>query len=496
MSLNRLWLFLAVALPALAAVIAPMSTVDLTYQLRAGREILATGVIPLADTWTFTAAGLPWVDQQWGAQVILALAERLGSWTGLVLLRGLLTAAIFASLVLIARRRAVDPRTTALLVLVAFVVAAPAMALRPQLLGMACFAVVLVLVADRRAHPARLWFVPAVVLVWANVHGSFFLGPVVLGLAWLEDAHERQRSARVTFAVALASGLAACVTPSGPAVWLYAIGLSADPEVTARITEWQPTTIRDVPGLVFFASVAAVALLLARRGRATPWPTLAWLAVFVLIGLYAQRGIAWWPLAAIVAIAGLLEPSPSTPARGEPAAMRRVNLAIAGALIVVGLLFLPVWRPLDPGTRTPVGVLTDAPSGITAALRELTRPGDRVFNPQPWGSWFEYAVPDRRYAIDSRIEFYPPDVWDRYEAIMNGAADWQTELDGLTPDAAVVMDADRSLSDRLQRCAGWVLAYEDDDGSILLRPPAGASRPLPRDCPSPGVEGSIGRRGL
>ena len=36
MSLTRLWLCLAVLLPVLAAIIAPLSTVDLAYQLRAG----------------------------------------------------------------------------------------------------------------------------------------------------------------------------------------------------------------------------------------------------------------------------------------------------------------------------------------------------------------------------------------------------------------------------------------------------------------------------
>ena len=72
MSLNRLWAFLAIALPVLAALIAPMSTVDLTYHLRAGAEILDSGAIPTVDTWTFTAAGQPWFDQQWGAQVVLA----------------------------------------------------------------------------------------------------------------------------------------------------------------------------------------------------------------------------------------------------------------------------------------------------------------------------------------------------------------------------------------------------------------------------------------
>ena len=108
-----------------------------------------------------------------------------------MLLRAALTGLIFGSLFLIGRRRGLVARDAALLALAAFLVSAVALALRPQLIGMALFAIVLVLVTDRRAHPGRLWAIPLIVLVWANIHGSFFLGPVVLGLAWLEDVHDR-----------------------------------------------------------------------------------------------------------------------------------------------------------------------------------------------------------------------------------------------------------------------------------------------------------------
>ena len=50
MSLANLWRVLAVALPALGALIANLPSVDLTYHLRAGEEILTTGSIPTTDT--------------------------------------------------------------------------------------------------------------------------------------------------------------------------------------------------------------------------------------------------------------------------------------------------------------------------------------------------------------------------------------------------------------------------------------------------------------
>ena len=58
--------------PSLASLLAPMSTVDLDLSpARRAPRCWTRGALPSVDTWTFTAAGLPWVDQQWGSQVVL-----------------------------------------------------------------------------------------------------------------------------------------------------------------------------------------------------------------------------------------------------------------------------------------------------------------------------------------------------------------------------------------------------------------------------------------
>ena len=116
---------------------------------------------------------------------------------------------------------------------------------------MTCFAIVLLLVADRRAHPRLLWVVPVLVAIWANVHGSFFLGPLVLGLAWLRGRRTTsvERSASRPGSSRSLAPLAACLTPFGPMVWAYAVGTLDQLQVTGRITEWQATsTLRDPTG--------------------------------------------------------------------------------------------------------------------------------------------------------------------------------------------------------------------------------------------------------
>jgi hypothetical protein len=469
MTLPRLWAFLAVGLPALAAVVAAMSTIDLTYQLRAGNEILANRAIPTVDSWTFTVQGQPWFDQQWGAQVALNAAFDGFGWTGLVLLRALLVGITFGCLCVIARRSGLSARNASLLTLASFVVAAPALALRPQLIGLALFATLLLVLAVRADRPRIVWVIPFIVLVWANIHGSFVLGPLAVGLAWLADFRDRRGPRFELLAVAVVSALAACVTPFGPSVWRYAVGLTADPSVTGRISEWQRTLPTDVPGLLFYASLVGVVALALRRRQNITWPTVLWLVAFALIGVYAVRGIAWWALAVMPPVALLVAGfAPQSAERIGTRVMQRANAVIVALLVFVGVALLPLWRPVDEGTGTPAGLLIDAPSGVTATLKQTVRAGDRVFNPQPWGSWFEFAVPDALVAVDSRVEIFPASVWAAYDLVRAGGPGWQQILDGWRVDLIAVEPGDDAMVARLVT-AGWTILSKDDSGTVLRR---------------------------
>ena len=177
--------------------------------------------------------------------------------------------------------------------------------------------------------------------------------------------------------------------------------------------------------------------------------------------MYAARGEAWWPLAAVPALAGGLITGPASAtetARLDPpdtTLLRRLNLVVVGGIVLVVIALLPIWRPVQPETGVPAAVLTDAPPGITAALADLTEPGDRIFNPQPWGSWFEFALPHTLVAIDSRIELFPAQVWDDYAKVAAGVEGWQAILDGWEVDY-VVVEGDDTLRGAPE-AAGWAV---------------------------------------
>ena len=191
--------------------------------------------------------------------------------------------------------------------------------------------------------------------------------------------------------------------------------------------------------------------------------------MFAAIGLYAQRGLAWWSLAGAVAVIGLLPRGAAAPEPVTTPTLRRLNVVVAAVLVLAGIALLPMWRPMDAGTGVPVGVLTDAPPGVTAALRTAAQPGDHVFNPQPWGSWFEFALPDLKAGLDSRIEFFPTVVWEDYELVVAGGAGWEERLAAWNVAIVVVQAADEAFRDRLI-AAGWSEIYRDADGAILRAP--------------------------
>ena len=426
------------------------------------------------------------MDQQWLSQVLLALGYGAGGWELLAVARAAMVAVSTGLLVAVAMARGAAPRTASILSLAAFMLMASAMALRPQLLGIALFAVLLLLVAVRDRHPRAYLLAPLVVIAWANIHGSFVLGPLVLGYAWAEDMLARRPGATRSLIVFLAGTLATLLNPYGIGVWAYAVGIGANPGVTQMVTEWQRTSPLRMPGaLLYPAAIAAFVLLVRGRSRVS---LAGWglAIVLTLMAVWAERGVAWWAMGMVYLLGGVLaetaprrsqpvedippptaEPGFSTGYLHQARARRasRLNGAIAVLLLVLIVVALPWWRPADPLTGR-VGLLSYAPSGLAAAVRDRATPGARVVAPQNWGSWFEWAAPQALYFADSRFELFPVAVWADYRAIESGGDAAAAVLDRL--EVEVVTAHDDWIAP-----AGWARAYADEQGVIYVRSGAG-----------------------
>ena len=463
--IDVVWACLAVGIPVLASLLSRMDTVDLAYHLRAGQDVLA-GSIPRVDTYTFTAAGSPWLDQQWLAQGILAAVDRVGGWASLAALQALLIGVTFLLLYLAIRSGSATPRTASLLTLGGFLVASPGLALRPQLVALPLFAALLLITVRRDRHPAGLWAAPVLAALCANVHGSFVLFPLVVVLAWLEDVRLRAPGAKRTLLIAVVATAATVLTPFGPRAWSYAFDLSTNPVIRHTITEWAPLTLGSAAGWLAIGCSSRRSPTssdvrpdpLDRSGdpRCVLPPRDERPTGVGVVGHDRARG------------GGRTDRDGSGP-RGSSACVRpgaelpSTAYAIVGVVLAAIVALLPWWRGDDPARLLPKRAIRRHRScGPTPCRHE--DPGVPTV-----GLWFGYANPSDPVFVDSRIEVPPREAWDDYAKVASGDAQWSAMLDRWKVDAIVAPNDWGPVPLLEAPGSGWRVAYRDGESTLFRR---------------------------
>jgi hypothetical protein len=455
------WPYLPWLLPALAVLAAPLQVNDLAYQLRAGRIMWAQHAILRTDGFTYTISGAAWLNQQWGAQVILWGWFWPFGWKGLVALQALLVAASYGLTYRAAagKSAAVVVAAAASLIGFATAVAVPgALAMRPQLLALPLFALSGWIVRNRSQTPRMLLAIPLVGIVWANLHGSFVLLPVLLAIALAADVVDKSPRLRLTALVLAISLVCPLVTPWGLSVYGYVWRLATDPIVRTIISEWQPILAQPsgVPFGVF--CFAASAALWRRRSRLPTVEEALTIIVFTALTLFSARNVVWWSVAIPPAVCGALAGWSPGGAWGRSATWVAIGAVAAG--IVLASIRL--------ATSSPADIRTEAPTGITAWLAD--RPATERIFAEWWAPWFEYALPDRPMFTDARVELFPDRIWHDYFDVVDAQPNWQEQLNGWAIDTVVIASGHHpELVEVLSKDPGWRLAYQDADGMVFIR---------------------------
>ncbi len=456
------------AAAALAAVRLPND--DIWWQVAYGRWILAHHGLPRTDIWSWTAAGHPVVVTEWAFDALMAAAAGTGGGAAawLLALVCYVGAALAALGVLhgLGRNRPL----AALLVLVWLVSFLPLGALLPQLASYGLLAAVWwVLEAARLRGPRRLLLLPPLFVVWANVHGSFFLGWILVALesalAWGPalpgrlSTRFRPATRRWLPLALLGSVAAALCNPYGPHLIAYEWRLTTDPIHNAHIAEFQSPNFHDpflhwmvLPAILL--GLAAVATTGRRR-----LPAREVLAALGLLGgaLVMSRMLPY-ALLGLAAVAAAAARGRRVPVRSAPWWQLAVMLAaLAGA---VALRPPGIW-PVRTGEPVAAVAYVDS-HGL----------GARGFNTYEWGGYLLYGWDGRRQVyIDSRGDLYAQTpVLQRYVDMVDLKSDPGTVLRGENV-AWALLPSGSSLAVVLS-AEGWRPAYADPTATVLLPPAA------------------------
>jgi len=161
---------------------------DFWWHLRTGQYIASHRALPVPDPFAYTTAvAKPTsaaealarqfnLTHEWLAQVLLYAVYRAGSFPSIVLARAAMLACFCALVGLTAYRRRSSFWASMAAAFAAALIAGGFTADRPYQITFLLLALTLALAEWRRG----LWLLPPVFLIWANCHGGFFLGWLVL----------------------------------------------------------------------------------------------------------------------------------------------------------------------------------------------------------------------------------------------------------------------------------------------------------------------------
>src|ERR1700676_3683211 len=157
---------------------------DVWWHLRTGQLIVQTRAVFHTDPYSFTRFGQPWVDHEWLSQILIFGVYRLAGWGGLIVGFGAVIAAAF---LVVFWRCPGRPYIAGVITLLGALASAPSWGVRPQMLTL-LLASVLVLILERSyERPQLLWWTPALMLLWVNLHAGYALGIALMALFLVGD---------------------------------------------------------------------------------------------------------------------------------------------------------------------------------------------------------------------------------------------------------------------------------------------------------------------
>jgi hypothetical protein len=434
----------------------PLRDNSFLTHLATGRLMLADG-LPRVGPYSVTAAGEPWVVQSWLASLLYGSVDAIAGPIGLRMLMAA-TTALLAWLVW----RLADPAVSVVprLAIMAAVLGLglATWAERPLLFGLIGVALVLFALEGRIDHR---WMVPLFWL-WANVHGSFPLGLVVIvawwiGTRWSGRPDDRERR---VFVWAGAGALAAAISPLGPRILAFPVQLLGRSATLSVIEEWQSPDFGTTEARLFLALVLAAVVVLARRpDRRDAVMT----ALAIGLGLMASRNLA---VAAIILVPVVARGVGSVGSLRMDQRSPVLRLAVP-AIAVIGVLSLSVvlQRPSYALSPYPVRALAWLEAQDLVGQRQaVVATRDYVGNLQT----LLYG-PDAGVFIDDRYDMYPTDLTDDYVNLVSGSG-WQAILDRHDVDV-VLWDRGASLADLVAASPDWGVVYGEDRWLVACRRP-------------------------
>lgn len=163
---------------------------DLWLHLKMGKFIIENGYVPTVDVLSCSIAGKPWINHEWLFQVIVYSIKNLWGFEGLVTMQVVLVLLTISILLFLGYQERRQGLIVFLLLLVLFNYQMR-FTTRPDLFSLLFFALYMQILSTKLHEK---WSLPVLFLLqvlWSNIHGFFFFGPLFVSMAVLAEFLKR-----------------------------------------------------------------------------------------------------------------------------------------------------------------------------------------------------------------------------------------------------------------------------------------------------------------
>ncbi|MEZ6061309.1 MAG: hypothetical protein R3C19_13275 [Planctomycetaceae bacterium] len=469
----------------------PLWHTDLWDHVNYGERILRARSLPSTEPLLPLASGMPMVNTAWLAQLGMAvLFERLGI-AGIQFACGLVIVLSIGTVSWAATRRS-GSVVFGLLGAAVFLWMnmQQFLAVRPQLTGLLLYCILISVLLSGGFRRRAAWILlPLMFAVWANCHGSFAVGLLVMATTGVGHAISvlmrtrsitaALRSRRFVRLVLLTQlcAVAVLLNPWGLDLYDTVLKIGTHPNIRSMF-EWDPMTLRMKQG----QAAAVMVCLLFLAVKLSPRHVRADEALLLLVtggmALWSSRMVNWWAPVMAVSIAGhgaaawrsLRHRPRPTEARVRTGLWTVVNAGLCWVFFALTTLGVQVVHGKAPDPHRALSRQTPL-NAIEFLNAAETLPPGITFMPAEWaGAVMQFGPHQLRPMVNLHVHVIPEEIWTDYIRLLAGPSDWNGLLDRYGINLVV---AERGRNDRLMRLAtdsgDWETLYQDAQAVVLQR---------------------------
>jgi len=469
------------------ALIRPINDPDTFWHLATGKWIIEHRTLPSEDPFAFTTQKYAYetyertrflLRQYWVGQLIIYLSYLIGGYWGVIVLRLIIFLSIAGLLFLWMNREGVGLSDTILFLVPAGFILIFYVGDRPNQMTYLFSVAALFFIQMVREGRKSGWLIIPLMLLWANIHGGYILGDILLGAGLIEALFivrdEGSRKKAVLFSTAI---LFSFLNPNHVRI-IFNL-LEREPGYLSKVTEnlppfsflkWGVWVYLVIIGVTFILLVPSHVSAFSRNGKRRSFFYLIVSALLLGLSLMGIRYIPLFVLLMLPFIAGELKKSVI---KHIPLQARLVVSVVAISLFI-GLSSFPYLK-----SPQSFRIITNKfPERTVRFMKDRKIKGD-IFNTHNIGGYLIWSLyPDCRVFIDGRA--LVSKVFYIYSAVASGREEpiggvplWKATLDSYGIRYAVVSPLDTigqmmNITIRLYDDPDWHLNHIDPLSGVML----------------------------